>query len=56
MEAQRQSHLPVRVGLGTGSATLGSQDYFGPALNPAARVMAVGHGGQILVGLSGRRC
>ena len=37
------------MGIGTGSAELRGKDYFGPALNRAARVMAAGHGGQILV-------
>ncbi len=47
--AQRRLGLPVRMGIGTGSAELRGDDYFGPALNRAARVMAAGHGGQILV-------
>src|SRR6185369_5340735 len=38
--------------VGTGSAELRGGDYFGPALNRAARVMAAGHGGQILVAAS----
>ena len=37
------------MGIGTGTAELRGDDYFGPALNRAARVMAAGHGGQILV-------
>ena len=41
--------LPVRMGIGTGEAELRDGDYFGTALNRAARVMAAGHGGQILV-------
>ena len=40
--------LRVRMGLHSGTATLRSGDYFGPALNRAARLMAIGHGGQIL--------
>ena len=41
--------LPVRMGIATGEAEQRGDDYFGPALNRAARVMAVGHGGQVLV-------
>jgi predicted ATPase len=50
VEAQRRLGLPVRMGVGTGEAELRGEDYFGPALNRAARVMGAGHGGQILVG------
>ena len=47
--AQRELELPVRMGLATGEAELRDGDYFGTVLNRAARVMAAGHGGQILV-------
>src|SRR3954467_3474369 len=47
--AQRALELPVRMGLATGEAELRDGDYFGAALNRAARVMAAGHGGQILL-------
>jgi hypothetical protein len=47
--AQRALGLPVRMGLATGEAELRDEDYFGTVLNRAARVMAAGHGGQILV-------
>src|SRR5215212_9867088 len=47
--AQRALELPVRMGLATGEAELREGDYFGAALNRAARVMAAGHGGQILL-------
>ena len=47
--AQRALELPVRMGLATGEAELREGDYFGPVLNRAARVMAAGHGGQILL-------
>jgi predicted ATPase/class 3 adenylate cyclase len=47
--AQRVLQLPVRMGLATGEAELRGQDYFGPVLNRAARVMAAGHGGQVLL-------
>ena len=38
----------VRMGLHTGTAELRGGDYFGSSLNRTARIMAVGHGGQIL--------
>ncbi|MGO9506738.1 MAG: ATP-binding protein [Mycobacterium sp.] len=47
--AQRALALPVRMGLATGEAQLREGDYFGPVLNRAARVMAAGYGGQILL-------
>jgi predicted ATPase len=47
--AQRALELPVRMGIATGEAELRGSDYFGAVLNRAARVMAAGHGGQILV-------
>ena len=47
--AQRALELPVRMGLATGEAELRDGDYFGAVLNRAARVMAAGHGGQILL-------
>jgi predicted ATPase len=47
--AQRALELPVRMGIATGEAELRDGDYFATVLNRAARVMAAGHGGQILV-------
>jgi predicted ATPase/class 3 adenylate cyclase len=47
--AQRELELPVRMGLATGEAELRDGDYFGTVLNRAARVMAAGHGEQILL-------
>jgi predicted ATPase/class 3 adenylate cyclase len=47
--AQRALELPVRMGLATGEAELRDGDYFGTVLNRAARIMAAGHGGQILL-------
>ena len=41
--------LRVRMGLHTGVAELRDDDYFGSAVNHAARIMSVGHGGQILL-------
>jgi predicted ATPase len=49
ISAQRALELPVRMGIATGEAELRDGDYFGTVLNRAARVMAAGHGGQILV-------
>jgi predicted ATPase len=47
--AQLQLELPVRMGIATGEAELRDGDYFGAALNRVARVMAAGHGDQILL-------
>jgi predicted ATPase len=47
--AQHALELPVRMGIATGEAELREGDYFGAVLNRAARVMAAGHGGQILL-------
>src|ERR1700687_2497663 len=49
VKAQLGLELPVRMGIATGEAELRGGDYFGTVLNRAARVMAAGHGGQILV-------
>jgi len=43
------SVLLVRMGIHTGDAQERDGDYFGPTLNRAARLMAVAHGGQILI-------
>jgi class 3 adenylate cyclase len=40
--------LRVRMGLYTGETEERGGDYFGPAVNRAARLMALGHGGQIV--------
>jgi len=45
----------VRMGIHTGEAVERDGDYFGPAVNRAARLMAVGHGGQILVSSATRQ-
>jgi hypothetical protein len=49
MAAQRALELPVRMGLATGEAELRDGDYFGAVLNRAARVIAAGNGGQVLL-------
>jgi predicted ATPase/class 3 adenylate cyclase len=41
--------LRVRMGVHLGEAQERDGDYFGPAVNTAARVEAAGHGGQVLV-------
>jgi predicted ATPase/class 3 adenylate cyclase len=41
--------LPIRIGLHAGEASERNGDYFGPAVNRAARLLAIGHGGQILL-------
>jgi predicted ATPase/class 3 adenylate cyclase len=44
--------LRVRMGVHTGTAEVRDGDYYGTALNRAARLMSVGHGGQVLVSLA----
>ena len=44
--------LRVRMGIHVGAAQERDGDYFGPALNRAARLMALAHGGQVLVSLA----
>jgi predicted ATPase/class 3 adenylate cyclase len=41
--------LKVRMGIHTGAAELRDGDYYGTALNRAARLMAAAHGGQIVI-------
>jgi len=41
--------LAVRIGVHAGVAQERDGDYFGPALNRVARLMSIGHGGQILL-------
>jgi len=40
--------LRVRMGVHTGEAVERDGDYFGPPVNQTARLMALGHGGQVL--------
>lgn len=41
--------LPVRIAIHTGVAEERDGDYFGPVVNRIARLLAIGHGGQVLV-------
>jgi class 3 adenylate cyclase len=41
--------IRVRMGIHTGEAEARGGDFFGPAVNRTARIMAVGHGGQVLL-------
>ena len=41
--------LRVRMGIHAGVAQQRAADFFGPAVNRTARIMAAGHGGQVLV-------
>ena len=41
--------ISARMGVHTGVAEARDGDYYGPTLNRAARIMAIAHGGQILV-------
>ncbi|HSJ70055.1 MAG TPA: adenylate/guanylate cyclase domain-containing protein [Acidimicrobiia bacterium] len=41
--------LRVRIGIHSGETELRDGDYFGPVMNRAARIMAAGHGGQVLL-------
>jgi len=41
--------IRIRIGIHTGEAESRGGDFFGPAVNRAARIMAAGHGGQILL-------
>lgn len=45
----KPNNLRVRIGLHTGEAQERSGDYYGTALNRAARIMSVAHGGQTLL-------
>jgi predicted ATPase/signal transduction histidine kinase/class 3 adenylate cyclase len=44
--------LRVRVALHTGPVQERDGDYFGPPLNRVARLLSIGHGGQVLVSLA----
>ncbi|MFL5761869.1 MAG: adenylate/guanylate cyclase domain-containing protein [Thermomicrobiales bacterium] len=44
--------LRARMALNTGEAEFRENDYFGPPVNRTARLLAVGHGGQVLLSAS----
>jgi len=44
--------LRVRTGIHTGPAELRDGDYYGTAVNRAARLMSIAHGGQVVVSLT----
>lgn len=48
--------LRVRMGLHRGDAVERSGDYFGPQVNRVARLMSIGHGGQMLFSDALREC
>jgi class 3 adenylate cyclase len=48
-QAQAELDVPVRMGIHTGEPVLTDEGYVGMDVHRAARVAAVGHGGQILV-------
>ncbi len=47
--------LKVRIGIDLGEAEERGGDFFGPPLNRAARLCAIGHGGQVLVSSAAER-
>ncbi len=47
-ESWGEAVIRVRMGLHCGEAEERDGDYFGSAVNRAARVMAAGHGGQVI--------
>src|ERR1700757_4832902 len=49
VDAQRDLELPVRMGIAPAEADLREADYSGAVIKRATRVMAAGHGGQILL-------
>src|SRR5687767_7813078 len=50
-EWQETSPLKVRMALHTGAAEERNGDYFGPPVNRVARLLSIGHGGQVLISL-----
>jgi len=47
-----ETPIRVRMGLHSGYAEVSAGDYLGPPLNHVARLMAAGHGGQVLLSTS----
>ncbi len=41
--------IAVRIGIHTGSAHERNDNFYGPTLNETARIMSVGHGGQVIL-------
>jgi predicted ATPase/class 3 adenylate cyclase len=41
--------LRIRIGIHTGTSHERDDDYYGPTVNRVARLMSIGHGGQVLV-------
>ncbi len=52
VHAWGELRIKARMALHSGAAELRDGDYFGPVLNRTARLMAAGHGGQILLSLA----
>jgi predicted ATPase len=48
-EAQEELEVPVRMGLHTGTPLLTEEGYVGADVHRAARIAAIGHGGQLLL-------
>ncbi|NNL70734.1 MAG: AAA family ATPase, partial [Acidimicrobiia bacterium] len=48
-EPWENARVRVRMGLHAGETLSRDEDHFGPVMNRAARIMAAGHGGQVLV-------
>lgn len=44
-----ETRIKVRIALHTGSVESRDDDYFGPPVNRVARLLGIGHGGQILI-------
>src|SRR5262249_40430308 len=53
METERETAIALRarVGIHSGDAQNRAGDYYGPTLNRASRLMAVAHGGQVILSL-----
>src|SRR5687767_8089856 len=51
----RSGAIKARMAVHTGQAEEYGGDYFGPSVNRAARILAVGHGGQVLISMSARQ-
>ncbi len=46
--------IRVRMAIHTGECTRRDDDFFGPSVNRVARLLAIGHGGQVLISASAR--